>query len=404
VGHCSLRSTRELIRELSVLFDWQLEEIPSYVSIKNWLEKIGYYIYTTFPSDGTPPPDDDTIYKYGVTVDESMMLGSQKLLLTLSFSETSPHYGALTYNDVSIVDMSVRPSWNGDSIGEVLDSLQTKMGTSPSYMVSDNASIMSKAARVQNLPQVRDIGHSVALCVQHRYENDDEFKAFTKEVSGVKFREVMCSVAYLLPPKQRTTARFMNIADTVKWASKMLRAFPRLTEDEQKVFAFLQNYVPLIEELELVISCTNKIMKRMKNSGLSYKMVQKSFKEIALLQSSSCSRVRGVGEELLQFLKDERQKLPDTQTVWNCSSDIVESLFGRFKRIKSPNALNGVTGRIFLLPLLTRVASPEGRKSLNVKECLEKVLLADLKQWKNTHLLENKTVKRISILKNQKAA
>jgi hypothetical protein len=412
-GHCSLRSARELLIGLAEIFCWELEEVPSYVSIKNWVEKAGYYFYTKFPFDvcvASPPDEvraesliDDKVYKYGVTVDESMMIGSQKLLLALSFSETATCHGALTYNDVHVVDMSVRPSWNGESIGAVLASLKSKLGNPPSYVVSDNASVMLKAVREQGLTNILDVGHSVALCIQHTYEKYDEFKAFTKEISSVKFREVMCQSAYLLPPKQRTIARFMNISDTVQWASNMLRAFPLFTEAERNIFAFLQDYIPLIEELELVIRCTNKIMKRLKRSGLSYKMVKKCFKEIAILLSSSNSRVRAVGVELSQFLKSERQKLPNKKTVWNCSSDIIESLFGRFKRIKSSNALNGVTGRIFFLPLLTRITSPEGRKSLNVKECLEKVLLADLKQWKSTHLLENKTVKRITLLKNQKA-
>jgi hypothetical protein len=47
--------------------------------------------------------------------------------------------------------------------------------------------------------------------------------------------------AYLLPPKQRTIARFMNFSGVVDWASNMLRVFSQLQENEQVFFVFYYN-------------------------------------------------------------------------------------------------------------------------------------------------------------------
>jgi hypothetical protein len=53
---------------------------------------------------------------YALIVDESMMIGSEKMLLTLGVK--AAHQGkALSHNDVEVVGISVRPSWNSQSIG-----------------------------------------------------------------------------------------------------------------------------------------------------------------------------------------------------------------------------------------------------------------------------------------------
>ncbi|MDR1924028.1 MAG: hypothetical protein LBQ66_06610, partial [Planctomycetaceae bacterium] len=99
-----------------------------------------------------------------------------------------------------------------------------------------------------------------ALCAQHVYEHDEEFKSFTKAVNDVKSREVMRPCAYLLPPKQRTISRFMNFSGVVDWASNMLRVFSQLQENEQNIFSFLLQYVLLINELQMVFGYVNKVL------------------------------------------------------------------------------------------------------------------------------------------------
>lgn len=45
--------------------------------------------------------------------------------------------------------------------------------------------------------------------------HQEVFKAFSAAVVAVKFKEVMKDTAYLLPPKQRAIARFINLAHTL---------------------------------------------------------------------------------------------------------------------------------------------------------------------------------------------
>jgi hypothetical protein len=64
--------------------------------------------------------------------------------------------------------------------------------------------------------------------------------------------------------------------------------------------------------------------------------------------------------------------------VWHISSDIVESVSGVYKVRKSPNALNGVTPSVLMLPLLTGVNPESGCVRVDFKRALESVFLRDI--------------------------
>ena len=61
------------------------------------------------------------------------------------------------------------------------------------------------------------------ILLDFSFKKDESFKSFMQEVTQIKFREIMRPGAYLLPPGQRTVARFMNLSETVSWASRMLK-------------------------------------------------------------------------------------------------------------------------------------------------------------------------------------
>ena len=77
--------------------------------------------------------------RYALIVDESMMIGSEKMLLTLAVAADNIGM-AITEKDISIVDISIAKSWNGKTIQEVLEKVAAKIGHEPEYVISDNGS------------------------------------------------------------------------------------------------------------------------------------------------------------------------------------------------------------------------------------------------------------------------
>ena len=392
VGRCGLKTTSRIIEFLDSLLNLCLPEIPCANSIKNWVEKSGYSIYKE-------PKSALSENGYAEIFDECMMIGSEKLLLTLGVPAEKEGDNFLTTNDVEVLSIDVKKSWNSETIGAVLDSIETSLGASPRYVISDNASTLTKTVRDKEYTHIRDVSHTFALFMEREYKNDKDFQQFNKEIAGVKFREIMRPSAYLLPPKQRTIARFMNLGSVIDWAEKILKSFHRLTAEEQDLFRFLFNYSEMIAGFQELLKQLDYVSKHLKKNGLSSKNATVCINEMEKLLSSADRKIVSVAQSCIVYLTEESNKLATEESRWHTSSDIIESLFGNYKDRKSPNPLNGVTKQVLLLPVLTKTDSNTHTVDICFKKALEGVFLKDLEQWKDDNLSDNLVVKRRKILK-----
>ena len=83
-------------------------EVPAYTTIGYWAQELGLSVYK----------ESCTLFKgkrYALVVDESMMIGSEKMLLTLAVAADNIGM-AITEKDISIVDISIAKSWSGKTI------------------------------------------------------------------------------------------------------------------------------------------------------------------------------------------------------------------------------------------------------------------------------------------------
>jgi hypothetical protein len=151
-------------------------------------------------------------------------------------------------------------------------------------------------------------------------------------------------IAYLLPPRQRTVARFLNLSSWVEWSDKMLNSRHKLNTEEKDVFTFIPAKATLIEELSEIMECIKSIEYTLETAGECRKKVEKT------LLSGNTQMIKP-GCDIIEFIRKEAA-LFDLQTIaHHNSSDIFESMFGIFKSRKSPNKLYGITPFILFFPL-----------------------------------------------------
>jgi len=332
--------------------------------------------------------------EYATIIDESMMLGSEKMLITLGVDAEKTNNNALQYSDIKVLNISVDEKWNSEKIKENLVETEKKVGHCPLYSISDNDTKLRKALRENGRKWIRDIGHTIALLIEKVYGEDVNFKEFTKYLSSVKIREVMRPSSYLLPPRQRTIARFMNLSPIIQWAIKIYKNFSKLSKEEAKNFKFVKKHFSLIEELEQVFNCVNDILKQAKNEGYSKKKIKDYIRKIKKSLTLQSSRVQQVKIELCTYLEEEMQKLPTSKSLWHCSSDIIESMFGMYKFKQSRNKLNGITPYVLVIPLVAAAGHKSKPSKIDFKRNLDGVFMKDLNQWKIDNLTENLVVKR----------
>jgi len=379
--NCGLRSVviaMEVFNE--VLFEI-LGELPCHTTIGIWMKKCGLQVYQTA---GESVHDTD----YALVTDESMMIGSEKLLLTLAVP--AEHQGQpLSCEDVSVVGIAVDKSWNGENIGLQLRKASKKVGHLPGFVITDNASIMNKGVRCAGMIHHHDISHSLAMYLERAYGKEFDFKEYVKLMTGSKFKYNMTKIAYLLPPTQRTIARFMNLSHWVKWSSRILDKYDTLNMDEQKAFSFIPESAGIIDELSIVIQCVERIEHLCKHKGLSKETVCKCEKSIQTNLLGGNSRMISVGENFSEFLRKEIMLFEEDTVSRNNSSDIIESIFGKYKAIKSPNKLNGVTTSVLYLPIYTKLANKAKAKDFNFKKALEDTRIGHIDDWAKNNLTPN---------------
>ena len=405
IAGCSFRGVSRVLGCLKSEYGVIKGAIPSKSSIENWVQKLGYYQYTHYGTD---------LYEgdYCLIVDECMVIGQERLMVVLGIEAEKKGCEATVMREVRLLAMAVKKSWKAEDVQDLLEQVQTKIGKKALYIICDGGNNLTKGAKLFDLTRICDVGHEIAKCVEHTYKEDEVFKAFLKDMAGLKFREVMKETAYLLPPKQRTIARFMNLSAGVRWAQQLLQAMPKLTPIEQQTFACLTAYKSLIEELSEVFEMVNTILKLLKNEGISFENIDKCI-EICKKQAMKTpkriaektadknreSRLEKLTQKVSQYLSKERIKIPDALTIWHASSDVIESLFGKYKSCKADNPLYGVTPLVLSLCVHTHWDDDKEVRKQDIQNALQSVSMANLSTWKSKHLIENQVVRRKKTLK-----
>jgi hypothetical protein len=376
-----LRSVVEILSVINDTFDGLLGTIPCYNTIENWIKKCGLKVYETA---GTPLQNVD----YAGVVDESMMIGSEKLLLTLGVP--AEHQGRpLNCSDVCVLDIAIADSWNGEGVATQLRKVSEKVGHNPRYVISDNASIMKKGVRCAQMNHLHDISHSLGMYLERAYKEKSDFKEYIKLMSESKSKYNMKKIAYLLPPTQRTIARFINLSSWVKWSSKMLGIYHTLTETERKVFSFIPANASLIDELSDVTKCIERIEYTCKHNGLSKTTIYQCQKVIEKYLLRGNLRMIELGKSIVEFLRKEVMLIGSNVVALNNSSDIIESIFGRYKARKSTNKLNGVTPYILFVPIYAQLINEKQAQRFDFKAALEDKRIGEVETWARKNLSPN---------------
>lgn len=177
--NCGFRAVVDILKIINETFDGIPGRIPNRNTIENRMKKCGLDIYN-------PPKSSRELDKYAMVVDESMMMDSEKLLLTLGVP--AQHKEApLSAQDVSIFDIALSSSWNSEGLKSRLSACVEKIGHRPEYVISDNASAMTRGITLAKLPAHHDISHSLGMFLERCYKNEEDFIAYTKSMSDAHY-------------------------------------------------------------------------------------------------------------------------------------------------------------------------------------------------------------------------
>lgn len=384
--------SRQIVEIFNILNEFMgnvFGKVPAYTTIGYWTQELGLSVYKESCSLFREK-------RYALIVDESMMIGSEKLLLTLAMPAANAG-SAITEKDVTIVDISIAKSWNGTSIKNVLEKVADKIGHKPEYVISDNGSTVCKAVRDAGYAHHLDISHTLGMFLERVYKKEADFQELSNNVQLARFKYNMQDIAYVQPPSQRSIARFMNMSKWIDWISRMQYLYHTLQNDIKSIYAFIPQNASLVDELAETMDCITKIEKDVKNNGWSHDTINRCKQLVTTSLMSGNERQCKVGSFILEYVERELAFVNEGESH-NASSDPVESIFGVVKDRMSDDKLAGVTPIILMMPLRLNLADKGRRVKFNFKQRLEEGRHRHIKEWTNENLSPNLVVKRINTI------
>lgn len=334
-----------------------------------WVQKLGYYLLTC-PKERA----DDWI----IFLDHTIRLGPKKLFVVMGIREAHIEFQRpLCLQDLTPLREIAREHWTGDIIATLLRDLQQELGTIQSA-VGDYGSDIKKGLRLADIAHIHDVTHHIALILKALYANDPTYQDITHRLARVRKQFAQTEAAHLLPPKQRTKSRYHNLKPLAEYG-RHVRQYLSHPHDanvaEQRVqqaLLWLPAHAAFFDELLEISTLVSTIEWHVKHRGLSPASITAC---CHALETVTPEKGRTLKTRMLQYFR-LTCTLVETSECLLCTSDILESAFGKYKNYLSDNSMAGITGLALCIAAFT--SSLEARE---LKEAYERTTTQAVQTW-----------------------
>lgn len=371
-GSMSLRSCRHTIACLYLCLGLK-GKVPCHNSIRNWICKCGISRVksTSLQNDN-----------YVIYVDESISFGSEKILLILGVNTNAiPKNRSLCHSDMEVLNVEIGQEWKGNQVAESLK--KATANKTIQYVVSDEGNNLKKAYKSLAYIHVEDCTHIFANDLKRLYKSDEDFILFSKLIGKLrqKWNLSKANSGYM-PPSMRGKLRFANIFPCVNWANKMLQNWENLPSKVQEEILFLREKEVFITGLIQVEKIFKTACEQLKNNGFGQSQKKELLDKLAEIQTKKYNKFQPKAIIFMENVKAYLENLDTKSKALNqdfllCSSDIIESYFGKFKAKINSNSRSGLTEFIFTIATFGKAFSID-----EAQNALEGIKCKQLKQYK----------------------
>ncbi len=362
-------------------------ESPHYSTIRQWFGRIGLYELNR---------EKEKLQDWIYVIDLTLELGQEKALVIYGITEESwqsqvlKEGRALKHTDGEILSIEVTKSATGEWIHEILEALSIQVGI-PRQIVADNGSNLRKGIKLyqENHQQViytYDVTHGLANLLKKELEIAQKFQDFWADCHRCKQQLQQTELAFLVPPAQRSQCRYFNAERLVNWAIDLLNCpvkscsqllpsidISKLEQRLKEKLIWLHKYQKQISLWAKMCQMTRTLEKQLKIFGLnreSQRQFSQTLSEMVVPQS-----LEPFKQKIFDYLQSEMALLDDNQTVL-ATSDVIESIFGKYKCFSQRCPLKDLRSMLLTIPLMTMDLTQDV-----IKKALETVRGIDLSQW-----------------------
>ena len=391
----SLRGCQAVVRILQEYLP-AFRSAPAASTLQSWLLRVGLHELLR-PKQHA----DDWIW----IVDHTIQLGSMKCLLIVGIRQSVWELlkRPLELHDLTMISLEPVETSNGEIVSRQLQAAEEKTG-SPRAVVSDQGSDLKRGIslyRGEDSDQLilHDIAHQTALALKSELTNDPRWDAFVKQCGQAQPQVKQTELGCLAPPKQKVKGRYMNLGPLMNWGVKMATlaetspakrpAETDLTRLDEK-FGWISEYRQALDDWSHLDAIKECVLTYVRRYGYHREAARDLCRELRPLAPTATSL--HMAASLVRFVKQQSRNLKTGERLPG-SSEVIESLIGKGKRMQGQHSRGGFTRMI--LGMAASLVDLTGEK---ICQALETIRDVDLTAWLDKHLGTTQTKQRRAAL------
>jgi hypothetical protein len=349
---------------------------PAYTTIRQWVLKIGLYKLSR-PKTTSPRG-------WFLIIDTSIQMGAQKCVVVLGIrkSDINKNFSPTLEQAEPFI---VRPLYTcpGEVISEILEEAAQIAGSDPIAVISDAGSELKRGMRIftqnhRHTIHLFDVSHKINTCLKEELSSDKIWASFKSSAANAIQHLKLSSLAYLVPPRQRTKERMHSAFLLIEWGLRVLYFLDseacRLTKEERNRIEWLEEYrfsLPCYIYFEKLCKYALELVHK---KGY-YQGLGNDFVNATKYLCTGDKKVARFQIKLKETLEEEEFKVPKEEQYLG-SSEVIESLFGKFKAVEGHHSSSGLTSLVLAIPALV------GKLDESIVSAgLREVSIHDVEQW-----------------------
>lgn len=352
--------------------------VPCWTAGRLWLLRIGLY-----KLQRPKQVADDWIW----IIDHTVQLGNVKCMVVLGIRQKHLPKGELylAHRDIEPIDLIPVEKSNGKIVFSQLEKNIEKTGI-PRQIVSDHATDIKCGVEMfcakYNTVHTYDMKHKGATVVKRELKDDEQWQKFANEASRSGKKVQQTKLSHMAPPNQRSKARYMNVKELVDWGSDILCRLQQEKEQKKDEFEKCEIYVKFgwvcefrknLDEWKSLIEIVQTANEFINFMGL-FKGVDK-YLQAELYEMPETKKLSHIADELVDFVTEQQKKIGEDDTLLG-SSEVIESVIGKYKRLQNDQVKGGFTGMILGL-----AASVSDFSMETVKRAIESTSTKSVWRW-----------------------
>ena len=335
-------------------------------TIRHWLHRLGCYLLQR-PVERR----DDWV----VFLDHTMERGAARCLLVLGLplGRWQPHGGALTHADVQVLMVEVVEHSTGAVVHDQLRRLAARIGV-PAQVVSDHGGDLAKGIDLfrrehPGVVDTYDVSHKLACLLKAELEPDRRWQEFLRRAGRARALLQQAKGGLPRPPALRTKARYQNLEGLVAWGESILKLeHPDLAQrlgaqrgsspaEARRWFddtvGWVGGFAAELASWRGLLAIIETTRGEINKEGLHLASGQ----ALGPLLAAGDDRGRRFAERACGFVKEQGAGVPSGRRYMGCS-DVIESIFGKYKSYLERSPTPSLGTNVVLFPLfVTRVTA-----------------------------------------------